>query len=346
MNDSLGDPPVSDTRVCYSDRPMSRVNAQNPPGRLFWILLLVVMLGASACGGEDEGAEGADGEATTSSGAADAQSPDGSEQETVPPTTSAPTTTTTTIPPTRMGVVLLAPDDPDNKLNVRSGPGTSNPRVEELQPAQAGLVATGALEVIDGRVWHELVVGETLGWVYGYYITETPTPEEVEAEWDWRPAIDNFANALVVGEGLEDIVSWRGLFVVRFDDNLRRFAPEELSGLHTDDTDLNWANTGASAGEPEATVGTWKEVIADAFLSDYLDQDVDIEVGGMTLGSNSALPEAAVSSAFANFPRVAIHDPGDNEELEGLDWSTWFVFLEMESDGLKVVGIQPQSAYP
>ncbi len=329
-------------------KAMLRVTGQKSFGRLVWIGLLVVVLGASACGEDDaESTETTNGETAGSVDAADNESPEATVRGASSSTTAAPIiTTTTTVPPPRMGVVLLAPDQSNNTLNVRAGPGTSNPKVNELQPAQAGLVASGALEVVDGRVWHELVVGETVGWAYGYYLTETLTPARVEEEWDWKATIDDFANALVVGEGLEEIVSWRGLFVIRHDDNLRRWTPEELSGLHTDDTDLKWANTGASASESEATVGTWKQVIADAFLSDYLDQDVTIEVGGLTLGPNATLPETAISSAFANFPWVAIHDPGDNEAIGGLDWSTWFVFLEMENDGPKVVGLQPQVSYP
>ncbi len=324
---------------------MFRVISPRGLGRLLWVVLLVAIVGA-ACGGDDE--EGAVTTAADDDMASEAEateSPDEPVADTVAPTT-APTTTTTTVPPPRMGVVLLAPDDPNNSLNVRAGPGTDNPRVTTLAPAQADLVATGAVDLVDGRTWHELVVGEAVGWVYGYYLTETWTPGDVEQEWDWRQTIDQFANALVVGEGLEEVVSWRGLFVIHFDDNLRRWAPEDLVGLHGDDTELTWSNTGASAGESEATVGTWKEVIADAFLSDYLDQDVDFQVGGMTLGGNAVLPEGAISSAFANFPWVAIHDPGDDENLGGLDWSTWFVFLELESDGPKVVGIQPQVGYP
>lgn len=327
-------------------RPAAPLSA---PGRLLWIGLLVAVLGLSACGGDDQAAEGETGAGETTAApadGADAGASEGTDPGTAPPTTSAPTTTTTTVPLRRMGVVLLAPDEPNNSLNVRAGPGTRNAKVSELAPAQAELVPTGGVEVVDGRVWHELMVGELAGWVYGYYLTETWTPAEVEGEWDWRSTIDSFANALVLGEGLEETVSWRGLFVIHFDDNLRRWTPEELPGLHTDDTDLDWSNTGASADESDATVGTWKEVIADAFLSDYLDQDVNIEVGGLTLGPNSTLPETAVSSAFANFPWVAIHDPGDDEGLGGLDWSTWLVFLEMEDDGPRVVGIQPQAAYP
>ena len=316
------------------------------------MVLLLVLVGASACGGDEEGEaaqadEGANGETTEAM--ADGQEPDAQEatDQTAAPTTSTSSTTTTTAPPARrMGVVLLAPDEANNKLNVRSGPGTRNPVVDSVLPAQAELAPTGSVELVDGRLWHELSTPEATGWAYGYYLTETWSPSEVEQQWDWNAALVAFSNALVLGEGLEDAVSWRGLFVVHYDDDLRRWTPDELGGLHQDGTDLKWSNTGAAANESDATVGTWKEVIADKFLADYLDEDVVIEVGGLPLGPNAVLPGSAISSAFANFPWVAVHDPGDNEEFGGLDWSTWFVFLEMEESGPKVVGLQPQTSYP
>ena len=323
---------------------------------LLWTVLVLALLGA-ACGGDEEaepdgGETVAEGETTAADAEPGAQetAADGDGTQTGAVTTSTlppPTTTTTTIPAgRRMGVALLAPDQANNSLNLREGPGTDNPIVGELLPAQAGLAPTGVLEVVDGRVWHQLITEDSRGWAYGYFLTEIWLPEEVEAEWEWKAALDNFANALVLGSGLADTVSWRGLFVIHHDQNLRRWAPDELSGLGDDDTELRWSNTGAASDEAAATVGTWKEVIADRFLADYLDEDVEIEVGGLTLGANAVLPGAAISSAFANFPWVAIHDPGDNEEFEGLDWSTWLVFLEMEQGGPRVVGLQPQVAFP
>ena len=330
----------------------------NPPSgkvrrRFLWMVLLIVLVGASACGGDEEGEEGAEGDQVangeTTEAMADGQEPDaaGAADQTATTTTSIPEITTTTAPPARrMGVVLLAPDEANNKLNVRSGPGTGNPVVDSVLPAQAELVPTGSVDLVNGRLWHQLSTPEATGWAYGYYLTETWSPSEIEAEWDWNGALVAFSNALVLGEGLEDAVSWRGLFVIHYDDELRRWAPEELAGLNQDDTDLKWSNTGASASESDATVGTWKEVIGDKFLADYLDEEVVIEVGGLPLGPNAVLPGSAISSAFANFPWVAVHDAGDSEELQGLDWSTWFVFLELEESGPKVVALQPQTAYP
>ncbi len=337
---------------CYSFRDMFNLASQALFRRILWPALLMILVAATACGGDDgeepDATASADGGTVATADGTSAGNGTGTTTDAAPTPSEAPATTTaTTLPPRRsMGVVLLAPDDANNSLNIREGPGTDNPVVGELLPAQAELSPTGDIEVVEGRVWHELLTAEFGGWVYGYYLTEIWTPAEVEEEWDWELALDDFANALVLGEGLTETVSWRGLFAIYFDQTLRRWTPEELPGLAADETELQWSNTGASAEEGDATVGTWKEVIADAFLSDYLDSDVEIEEGGLTLGPNAVLPGSAISSAFANFPWVAIHDPGDDENLDGLDWSTWLVFMELEEGESRVVGLQPQFGYP
>ena len=58
------------------------------------------------------------------------------------------------------------------------------------------------------------------------------------------------------------------------------------------------------------------------------------------------LREWAGVGGLANFVWVAVHDPGDNPEWEGLDWSTWFVFMELDGTLPKVVGLQIQTWGP
>ena len=86
--------------------------------------------------------------------------------------------------------------------------------------------------------------------------------------------------------------------------------------------------------------------IADQFLADYHDHDVQLHPGGIPIGSGGPPPWAAISAPFANFVWVAVHDPGDNPEWEGLDWSTWFVFMEVDGTLPKVVGLQIQAWGP
>ena len=86
--------------------------------------------------------------------------------------------------------------------------------------------------------------------------------------------------------------------------------------------------------DSEPVTATLQE-LATAFLADYHDPDAQVTIQGLP---DRGFP---IPQEFANFPWVAIHDPGDNEEYSGLDWTTWFVFLELdEHDVPTVVGIE------
>ena len=265
---------------------------------------------------------------------------------TVPATTIPTTTAVSVAPPAArsMGVVLIDPAIPD-VLNLRERAGAGSPIIGTLHPTQTKLSPTGRQEAVDGRTWHEIVAGDTVGWVHGRYVTETWTLDEVEARWDWETALDTFATALRTGEGLAEAVSWRGLYVIHHDNNLRWWKPARLVDLLTDDTKLAWSSTGASAEEMGPTA-SFKEQIADRFLADYHDGDVQLEPGGVPIGAGGVLPPAAVSPALANFVWIAVHDPEDNPEYGGIDWSTWFVFMELEGALPRVVGLQVQTWYP
>ena len=262
--------------------------------------------------------------------------------------TAAAATTLTTATPTpapggrSMGVVLV---DPTDVLNLREWAGTGGPIIATLHPTQTKLLPTGRQESVDGRIWHEIVAGETVGWVHGRYVTETWTLNEVNARWDWRTALDEFANALAGRSDLAEAVSWRGLYVVYYDEDLLWWKPHQLGELLTDDTKLAWASPGASAEELGPTA-SFREQIADQFLEDYHDPDTQLRPGGIPIGSGGPPPWAAISTPFANFVWVAIHDPGDNPEWSGLDWSTWFVFMELDDTLPKVVGLQIQTWGP
>lgn len=241
-----------------------------------------------------------------------------------------------------MGVVLV---DTTDVLNLRKWPGTGGSITATLHPTQTKLLPTGRQEPVDGRIWHEVVAGETVGWVHGRYVTETWTLDEVTRRWDWLTALDEFANALAAGSDLAGVVSWRGLYVVYYDEDLRWWKPGQLAGLLVDKTKLAWASPGASAEELGPTA-SFREQIADQFLEDYHDPDVQLQPGGIPIGSGGPPPSSAISTPFSNFVWIAIHDPGDNPEWEGLDWSTWFVFMELDGTLPKVVGLQIQTWGP
>lgn len=233
----------------------------------------------------------------------------------------------------RMGVVLV---DPSDSLNMRSGPGVGNPIVATLHYSQTDLVPTGSSVLVDGSPWHEIAVGDMSGWVHGRYITEQWHAGDVLWRWDWRTALDRFAEALETGTGLSDTVTWRGFYasdsvVVHW------WPPREVDGLVTDGSGLRWY-VGEIDWEDLVAIGhvpTFAEAVAEPFLSVYSDPQAAVTVGGLP-AVGYAIPQV-----FANFPWVAIHDPSQTDMFD-FDWATTFVFLELGDDDPlvpRVVGI-------
>ena len=246
--------------------------------------------------------------------------------------------------PRSLGVVLIDPTIHD-VLNVRQLPGAANPIVATLHRTQTQIVPTGTTVFVDGRPWREITVGGVVGWVHGRYVTDTWATSEVERAWDWQSALAAFVEALERGEGLEEMVTWRGFYAV--DNGGRRlhwWKPSEVSGLLAANPMVMWDYQGASADD----VGPkpFNDLITSSFVNTYRDPDVAFEVRGLPLGSGSVIPSAAVSTAFENFVWVSMHDPGDDTQWEGWDWITWFVYFELDGEIPKVVGVQPQTWGP
>ena len=246
-----------------------------------------------------------------------------------------------------MGVVLVAADD---SLNLRENPGVGSPILETLHSTQTNLIPTGQTAVIDGKPWYEITTGHATGWVHGRYVTEQWHASEV-LWWGWRPpsrfrktrpprpegiriaALDRFATALTTGIGLAETVSWRGLYVI-LEHTPLRLEPD----LHAD-TRHNW---GFVAPNDDVPVTATLQEVATAFLADYHDPDVLVPIEGLPRWGYNSVPQE-----FANFPWVAIHDPGDKEEYSGFDWTTWVVFLELDGHNVpRVVGLQKQEWGP
>ena len=243
-----------------------------------------------------------------------------------------------------MGVVLVDPLI-DDVLNLREWPGTGGPVLAGLERTQTQLIPTGRTAPVDGRPWYELTAGAITGWSHGRYLTETWTDTDVDQRWDWSTAIDRFADGLAGHRSLTETVTWRGFYAVDHGDALHWWRPEHVPDLLDDNTPIAWNFQGADA-EEIGVIYTFAELIAEPFLDDYHDTDTTFSVRDRPLGAGSVIPSAAVSTAFQNFVWVAMHDPGDDPQWDGLDWTTWFIYLELDGPTAKVVGVQLQTWGP
>jgi hypothetical protein len=239
--------------------------------------------------------------------------------------------------------VLVGPDD---VLNVRTGPGVSFSKLTNFGPTRTGIVLTGITAQVDGSRWVEVETEDARGWVNSFFLTEEWTTEEVDLTWDLVTPLDEVAAAMADAGELNAPVSARGLFVVYFDDTLRRWRQSELATALSDQTTYGWS-TPACVGD--CLVATLAEAVAAPVLTVYEDIDVDavVALDEILLGGNGPFPpETAIPVQFQNFHRLTLHDPGDDPELTGLDWVTWFVYYDYEGGVAKIVALSPAAWSP
>ncbi len=261
-------------------------------------------------------------------------------------TAAGPSTTTAAGPEVTVDVTLtertwavVLVEDGD-VLNVRSGPGVANPVIASFGPTDTGVMLTGRQAMVGGSRWVEITGEESSGWVSSVFLTPEYTHQEVLDEWDYTSAPSDLANRIAGGDDLSPAVSHLGLYVDLPGGSLERLRPSELSGIMADPQTRFWGGTNCEADScPEET---FAEAVGLPYLSAWEDlgDDAVLEVDGFPLGGNGPFPpEAAVPTPFRNFHWVAVYDPGDDPDFGGLDWMTWFVFLQPEGGSYQVVGL-------
>ena len=169
-------------------------------------LMLVLALGASACGGDSD-------EASTTSSSTTTEAPTTTTTTEAPATTTeAPTTTTTTEAPTTTTEATTTtaappggspvpesdlPGEPidiappegtvlsvlgvrfDDVLNVRHIPGLDGEIIDTLAPTAADAVATGRSRALPNSIWWEITTtNEVIGWVSAAFTAVTGVTDD------------------------------------------------------------------------------------------------------------------------------------------------------------------------
>lgn len=259
-------------------------------------------------------------------------------------TTTAATTATTTPNVTtnnsltdRFWSVVLV--DVDDVLNVRTGPGTGFSKLTSFNPTQTGVVLTGQTAQVNDSTWVEVETEDATGWVSRFFLAEEWDLGEVDDNWDLTPRLDEFGSAVEAMSGLGGAVSGRGLFVVYHDSQLRRWTQDQLGSLMTSGTNYNWSSPGCDDG---CVSDTFAGAVGLPFLSVWEDLETDavLDLDFILLGGNGPFPdEAAIPTQFKNFHWLVAYDPGDDPELDGIDWQTWFIYYDYEDGEARIVGL-------
>ncbi|MEZ5407280.1 MAG: SH3 domain-containing protein [Acidimicrobiales bacterium] len=303
------------------------------------LVLAAGLLLAAACSDNEEGT--ADGSAVSDTGtpATEVTAPattDGGGSPTSGGATTGSGASTTSAPAALDGetwrVVLVADDD---TLAVRQQADPASTKIGELAWDAEGVTTTGQTGSHNGQPWYEVTTGSTAGWVNAAYLTPQVTAAEFAADPEPEALVDELAGVLQARGDLRPLVSAHGLYV---DDRPRllRFTTDELAGILTDTTVRSWI--GPACGSP-CLSATFAEHIAVPFLSAYDDTDTTVTVDDLASGPSSRIPESIVRPELAGFHHVTVFDPGDDPAADGLDWSTWYVYLDREPDGWKIVAL-------
>lgn len=251
-------------------------------------------------------------------------------------TTVPPVTTTTFVSApgpeagTPLGVVFV---DPNDILNMRAGPGIAFEIVSEIPHAARDLNAAGRAADVTGSRWLEVTRGEVTGWVHSGFITELGN----DFVADLRPTqiLNDLVTAWQGDQGGESLVAMGGVWVVHFDPK-RRIPASDLEPLLSDPTLLSWGGAGCSP--EECPQKTFAEAISDSLIGAY--DDPDAIVGYLPIDGGGGTPaEFVVPRSFTNLEYLAVHDPGDNPDFDGFDWTTWYVYFSYEDGIPKIAGL-------
>ena len=231
-------------------------------------------------------------------------------------------------------VTLVAVDD---VLNVRQDPGVGSPIVGMLLP---GVVVerTGREATSGSSTWVQISTPAGDYWVNGWFLAAAVPPADFVADSAVGDLLDEFAAIIAADGDLSAVTSRRGLYVSHNADPVR-FTPEQLATILKSDTTYKWPSNALGPDElDEIPARTFAAAIADSFLSAYDDPDTVITMNQPIAGGNGRLPEYAIPYQLA-FNYVGVHDPGDNPEYEGLDWTTWYVSIDYEDGSPVIVGL-------
>jgi hypothetical protein len=235
----------------------------------------------------------------------------------VPATATPPVSTSNQ---TSYAVIFVEPND---TLNVRSGPGVDFGIVGTVPPTATDVQITGSGQFVSGSTWVPIQRGGLSGWVNSRFLTQFVPDETFCGDTAVLTLLDRLKTAVANQDDTifaQLIHPERGLRV-----HLLWYEAEtrlDNQNLFSDATSYNW---GAAAGSGKTIIGTPAQILLPPLQADFLDATEtacnEILHGG-TPGF-VVLPDAYTPINYYSFYR-----PG-SDEFAGLNWGSWVVGLEL-----------------
>ncbi len=253
----------------------------------------------------------------------------------VPSATNLPTSepvsqATSTPAPTRdtsvtYRVVYVAADD---LLNVRSGPGVTNPVLTTLSPGASGVnLNAGTATAVGTAQWVAIQAGGVSGWVNDAYLTEVVDAGQFCQDPAARAALNTFIDQVrqqsTSSNATAQPLHWqRGLHV-----RVNWWNPEvwlsgaTLQNVYADSANRSW---GIADGSGLPIQGSFNQVILPLLQRDLL--------GGSQIGCNELLHGGTTGfvrlpAEYAGINFFSIYRPAPTGGVE-MDWGTWAVGVE------------------
>jgi hypothetical protein len=213
----------------------------------------------------------------------------------------------------------------DDTLNVRSGPGVSNPVTSELAPNAVNIRVTGAGQRVGDSLWLPITADNAAGWVNSFYLTEMVNDETFCNGTEALTLIADFRAAVADKDGdlLAQLVHpEHGLTIHRHWWNPAvRFTAVETADIFTSSVSHYW---GREDGTGFDMNGTFMEYAYPRMERNLLPARV--------LGCNEILHGATAGyvwlpEGYENVNFYSVYRPHPEDEFE-MDWGSWVVGIE------------------
>ena len=235
----------------------------------------------------------------------------------------------TEIPPTTAPTIGGAADfavifvEPNDVLNVRSGPGVDFGIVGTIPPDATDVAITGSGQLVSGSTWVPVQRGNLAGWVNSRFLTGTVADQTFCGNTAVLDLLDQFRTAVAN----QDDASLSQLIHPERDLRVRLLWYEaetrlDNQNLFSDPTSYNWGN---AAGSGEPILGTPAQVLLPRLQNDF--------VGATETACNEILHGGTpgfvvVPEAYEALNYYSYYRPG-TEEYAGLNWGSWVIGLEL-----------------
>ena len=219
-------------------------------------------------------------------------------------------------------VILVAPGD---VLNIRSGPGASNPIVGSFASNATHVMRTGPSQQAEGAEWVEVLMpdGTSKGWVNFKYLTEYVSQDAFCADTRIAPLISQLKQAVSSSSGLllSSLVSLKHGLNLNYwpSSDTVHYSAATMQMVFTDPQVINW---GSGGGSGIVNTGTFAQAVQPQMV-DVLNSPYQLNCDALSYGQTYTNVVSYTNTNIHYYSVVKPPTPGID-----FDWKVWLVRIE------------------